>query len=702
MPTYTSSAVSTFIAHLRLLDLDQLEDWPALSAELFEPKHARKDQKQRIGCVEWALYRLFDLWNPKETKHKLQPFFPPFESIRSLNLRAALFRCLSELKKDCLLGKKVVIWKTMFDDCQGDRFEELLASFSTIVLQKVYRAESSNTTSITGRLATRQNIPRKEHGSLIPLAIAHQRALRALLRRKEHLKEQYTNLQVILEAKEQGLLGRVDELVQADTQYPLEAVSNRVFREIQHQFNDNWQGDKQWVKCIIEADARDSADPLLDASFSSVWSLVENGTIHDVEGNAEQSLVQELTWRVQVQQERLLRWQTIQQRLIDSRPRSPTKINGKTTPYRNRAFVSPLKFDYWEHSKTDKHNVNGPISPERKMHHRQLLDYNQCQSKSVNTPSNELGLKLPLRPWVDPIATKSEDHRRAELALLSSQNGPIPSRLLTSFEMEAEADPDVGTPVGSTLLQQEAGCGNSPRDPCSRMDTYLDPAVSNSGFAGKGLPTANVCDSDAVEECEASPILRHGNHHRLRYMKGRQLSHNPGCSYSPVAVIRTSTQESTVYQHISAAIMASEVSQVKHKTSLMERTRQSMASSQADMPLLDLPMDPMPLQTRELNRSDERHSTDLNRSSSLVERTRRSMSLIPGSSPLKGSHMSIHNRRHSKQYPTNHFKTPKKQLEDLEENTPPNVLFSPEADYASVFKSRPKIATSPNLSPTLN
>lgn len=42
----------------------------------------------------------------------------------------------------------------------------------------------------------------------------------------------------------------------------------------------------------------------------------------------------------------------------------------------------------------------------------------------------------------------------------------------------------------------------------------------------------------------------------------------------------------------------------------------------------------------------------------------------------------------------------KKQLEDLEEMTPPDVLFSPEAD-ARVCKSRPKIATSLSLSPTL-
>ncbi|KAL8785671.1 MAG: hypothetical protein Q9213_003230 [Squamulea squamosa] len=702
MPTYTSSAVSTFIAQLRLLDLDQLEDWPVLSAELFEPKHARKYQKQRIGCVEWALYRLFDLWNPKETKHKLQPFFPPYESLRSLNLRAALFRSLSELKKIGLLGKEVVIRKTMFDDCRGDRFEELLVSFSTIVLQKVYRAKSNCTTSIAGRLATRHNIPRKEHGSLIPLAIAHQGALRGLLGRKERLKERYANLQILLEAKEQELLNRVDELAQADTQHPLEAVSDRVVEEIQHQFDKNWLGDTQWVKCIIEADTRDSVDPLLKTSFPSVWSLVENGTIHDIEGNAEQSLVQDLTRRVHVQQERLLRWQTVQQKLIGSRPRSPSKIDGKTTPYRNGAFVSPLKFEYWEHYKTGDDNINGPISPEMKMHHRQLLEYNQRQSKSVTTPSNELGSKLPLGCWVVPIATKSENHSQAELAPLSSQTGSIPSRLLTPFEMEAEVDRDAGTSLGSTILQQKTDFIEFPGDLCSRVDTDLEHAISNLGFAGNGLPTTRVRDDAAATEYEASSIPRHGNHHKFGYMNVNQLSHSPWFSSSLAVNVRASTQGSTVAQHISAANMVSEASLVKHEASLMERARQSMFPFQADMLLSESLMDPTPSQTRGSIHSYERQFTDLGRSSSLVERTRRSMSLVPGPFPIKDSRTSIQNRRHPKKYPTNQFKTPEKQLGDLEEDTPPDVLFSPEADYASVFKSRPKIATSPKLSPALH
>ena len=84
----------------------------------------------------------------------------------------------------------------------------------------------------------------------------------------------------------------------------------------------------------------------------------------------------------------------------------------------------------------------------------------------------------------------------------------------------------------------------------------------------------------------------------------------------------------------------------------------------------------------------------------LLERTRRSMSLLPAQP--RDTRKSVNKHRKSKQFPTNQFETPRKQLpipEDLEDMTPPEKLFSQDADYASVFKSRPKIAMSPTASP---
>lgn len=61
----TPSDVKLFVTNLRLLDLDRYQDWPNITVQTFSSKNA--DQKQRIGGVEWALFRLFEIWDSVET-----------------------------------------------------------------------------------------------------------------------------------------------------------------------------------------------------------------------------------------------------------------------------------------------------------------------------------------------------------------------------------------------------------------------------------------------------------------------------------------------------------------------------------------------------------------------------------------------------------------------------------------------------------
>lgn len=60
-----TSDIKLFVTNLRLLDLDQKADWPNITLQTFSAKNA--DQKQRIGAVEWSLFRLFEMWDPVET-----------------------------------------------------------------------------------------------------------------------------------------------------------------------------------------------------------------------------------------------------------------------------------------------------------------------------------------------------------------------------------------------------------------------------------------------------------------------------------------------------------------------------------------------------------------------------------------------------------------------------------------------------------
>lgn len=59
------SHISVYIHNLHLLDLDQLEDWPGIFHETFAVKSSLQ---HRTRCVEWSLYRLFELFDARTTR----------------------------------------------------------------------------------------------------------------------------------------------------------------------------------------------------------------------------------------------------------------------------------------------------------------------------------------------------------------------------------------------------------------------------------------------------------------------------------------------------------------------------------------------------------------------------------------------------------------------------------------------------------
>lgn len=64
-----ASHILLFISNLRLLNLDKRADWPDIDAQVFDIKDALHNQKRRIAAVEWALYRLFEMWDPDLTRN---------------------------------------------------------------------------------------------------------------------------------------------------------------------------------------------------------------------------------------------------------------------------------------------------------------------------------------------------------------------------------------------------------------------------------------------------------------------------------------------------------------------------------------------------------------------------------------------------------------------------------------------------------
>ena len=62
-----SHSVDSFLRNLRLLNLDEEFDWPSISFDTFAANDSIQNQKRRISNAEWVLYKLFEIYCPKET-----------------------------------------------------------------------------------------------------------------------------------------------------------------------------------------------------------------------------------------------------------------------------------------------------------------------------------------------------------------------------------------------------------------------------------------------------------------------------------------------------------------------------------------------------------------------------------------------------------------------------------------------------------
>ncbi|KAL2808799.1 HAUS augmin-like complex subunit 6 N-terminus-domain-containing protein [Aspergillus granulosus] len=312
------SAHTVLIRNLQLLELDQLEDWPGITPRSLSP--SSQNQRQRIKAVEWILYRLIALWDPETARDKLRPFFPPLEPLQSVNLRAALFRVLSDLKKNGDLGRETILRKSMLDDCKGEKFDEVLAVFSTNVVRKTKIHERNPAIE----LALASGLSPQDYPLLLPLVLAHRVSLKSLGERRDRVQDTQEKFVQLLNRKRDELDSRStpDDHAVSAQEADLEALAREV--------KANWQGSVEWADTLLYGGINSGRDAFLELPFDSAWSQAKESTVDDLRTTASRpDLVTDLESRVLRQRARLRRWHQYTDSL---RAVSPSKLTGKTTP----------------------------------------------------------------------------------------------------------------------------------------------------------------------------------------------------------------------------------------------------------------------------------------------------------------------------------------------------------------------------------
>ncbi|EPE06494.1 hypothetical protein F503_02622 [Ophiostoma piceae UAMH 11346] len=314
-----TSFVAIFLSNLRLLDFDLRPDWPGITARTFSAKDATQSQKKRIQSVEWALYHLFCLWDSQgEDVRKMHPLFPPADQVQSVNLRAALLRGLEQAKKTGTLGRDAILRKTMLDECRGERFEEVLAVFSSAVLRRVMQSETDQGTAARA-LALEQRGYSAERTQLNGLILAHKASLSQKIRQKEKARARYKDFSELLALKERSLIRRRElETQLEEREKEREQVSDETQRQLQRLVRNNWSGSDQWMDALLYGDVRSRKDGLLSAAPDRVWRRVQAGRLSELDSGSANSggLLDQLDRRMGAQKQRMQHWDEYSRRIL--------------------------------------------------------------------------------------------------------------------------------------------------------------------------------------------------------------------------------------------------------------------------------------------------------------------------------------------------------------------------------------------------
>ncbi len=260
-------------------------------------------------------------------------------------------RSLEAAKKNGVLGRDVLIRKTMLDECKGGRLEEVLAVFSSAVLKKLV-AERALNSRPEYRPTTSEKISLENWGytgdrtELNGLLLAHKASLRSILEKKKAAREKYHDFAELLAMKERGISRRREQAKYTARDRPI-GVSDAERAEVRRILRNNWTGNEQWVDGLLGSSSSQKRG-LLGTPFDDVWSGVQAGNVTDLEGHAT-GLLEQLEQRVDRQKSRLQKWEDFRKSNFgDIRPRvvrdSPSKENKNEIGFDFTAHLN-LNFD---------------------------------------------------------------------------------------------------------------------------------------------------------------------------------------------------------------------------------------------------------------------------------------------------------------------------------------------------------------------
>lgn len=483
-----------------------------------------------------------------------------------MNLRAALLRQLTELKKDGVLGPNIILRKTMLDECKGDKFEELLAAFSIVVLKRVAKVDTH---------------VKKENQ--IPLVLSYRKGIQRDLEKRKEIDLNARQQHRAIKASQETVSEQANALRYRKP--PRIPENADLIRSI---LRENWIGDYSWTDTIL------SGTPLRSDDDQGV--LLEG----DLD-NSNDALLEDLQARVKAQNAQLVKWQAYLKGIQQNQQNLEHQEKDREEESPEKASL-PSFTRHQELRRSTKRDPNRSNEPYLKHHHSILLQ----------------SLEKELQPSADRQAQSSSVTPRSLRTIRPPPIEVTPLRTLTpAAEPLLKSDSEVDTD-SQTALEHEQSQPESPTTPRAPVHQSLSERTR--------LSLANFETPRVAPQTSRDPRAR--------------------------PITRSQTE---------ATVLASSTNARTDRSSLLERTRQSMSMLTN---VLDDPWQSRPSQKPK--KPTHKRSKTLN------------------VAPQRG--------RLSRAWSEESLSSAATSKDD-------SFNVEADADYEDVFKSRPRLAMSPNLSP---
>jgi hypothetical protein len=648
---------------------------------------------------------------------KLRPFYPPTDQVQSINLRAALVRSLEQAKKNGVLGRDVLIRKTMLDECKGERLEEVLAVFSSAVLKKLV-AERVLNSGPEYRPTVAENISLESWGytgdrtELNGLLLAHKASLRSILDKKKAAREQYHDFQELLALKERGIARR-HEQAKLTAQDATMEISDMAKAEVRRILRNNWTGNEQWLDGLFLGDSVSRNGGLFNTPFNDVWSGVQSGNITDLEDQTA-GLLDQLEKRVHRQKTRLQKWVDFRKDTFgDIQP----QLSQNASPEKNKhadnfSFTAHLNLDSNELTNSNCITFNDP-PPEyvkllkglttelEELKRSKIPDFSSLVGSMRRGPASNPSQFIPEpEPVADQVSDLSEweDEPEEATALPTVNDSSINGNArLTTISRGLSASqrqfPRARVPREDrkTSTIRRTGPVELPKEP---VRPRIEPSAIQAEHPPSPIEDIEVRYASPREECETPYSSLDRPISSTRVDNTISPTSRPS---SPTQVL--ADQILTSMNNASPSPMKKS----RYTLSLAERTRMSMTRTASFEPEDETPQ-LSPVKTSHTQASNGNTIyTDPERGEEyddLVTRTRRSMAGFEAARQ-KAQLERRRSMRKSKVAPRKDSYFPKVDEETVGDmSIAEGLMEGGEEDYEAVFKSRPRIATSPAPSPS--